>query len=870
MEGNLVRIVIICLTTEAAFQVSSSLHCCTEKQCSCSRIPNLGWRANCAGLHLTTSPYFNKSVVWIDLSQNDLQNFPEREKLPNGLRKLNASNNPLLKIKHDSFANLTLLEELSIANSHSAIDSQILSPGIFKDLKSLKYLNMKNSNTNKGHYPSAALSETVNIETLLLNGKATGFPEPFMKLKKLQNLDVSGHNGFCNISILQSHFFRYLPGITKLDISNCSLHNIHRHVFDDLRLLKELDLSYNDELSFRILKNVTSDLTSINIKILKVNKIHCTYGLGTEVYADDVINLKNTSLQEFHLDSNRIELVEAKALEYLPHTLHFLSAADNKFTMGKYAIQVAVMQNLKILDISRQCISHVPTLENLQCNDLPRNSITLCSSISPTETDLKSDKTCLSNQLFDHRFTFNNSYSGSSSKQSLHSPLTQFPFPMNLVTGYFNMTSLRFSVPYLKLFDNNLKQVYLQDNVLYEWIGPIENVDSLELMDLSNNFCSYVSTFFFDYLTGLKYLKINDNILGFSIAKDKRGDIFKNLRNLRRLEMASNKVQYMPELIFRNLYSLEFLNLSRNLMRTFDVNMNHLSKLSVIDLSHNELQELSSKTTSQFDQLKDLTIHLSENPLRCACQNLEFVRWIVRNKHRVKFGKNDTCQTKSGSQPLTSLNTYIVSLERECTSYTGLIILVTCLIVITITVTLSGIVYRYRWKLRYLYYITKGRYRGYNKVKTDDSDDVYDYDAFVSYAEEDRQFGVHDMVANVEEKGDFRLCFHSRDFIPGLDIAENITNAIHNSRRTVCILSRNYIKSHWCMYELNMARMESIYSREGNDVLFLVLYEGIEASSMPLVLMDIIDRKSYIEFPNDTQGNVVFWDKMRETIAMRN
>ena len=67
-----------------------------------------------------------------------------------------------------------------------------------------------------------------------------------------------------------------------------------------------------------------------------------------------------------------------------------------------------------------------------------------------------------------------------------------------------------------------------------------------------------------------------------------------------------------------------------------------------------------------------------------------------------------------------------------------------------------------------------------------------------------------------------------------------------------------------------MGRMESIYAREGTDVLFLVLYEGIDVANMPRVLIDIIDRKSYIEFPNDLQGNVVFWDKMRETIAMRN
>ena len=753
MSGLFVWRVIFYLTTVNILEVASSLHCCTERRCSCTRIPKLGWRAKCAGLNLTTCPHFNKSVLWIDLSDNHLSIFPERTKLPNGLLKLNVSNNPLITIKKDSFANLTSLEELSIANTQSELDSQMLPPVIFKDLISLKYLDLKNKNTKTGMYPSAAISDLVNIETLLLNGKASGFSEPFMKLRKLRALDISGTNGFCNISILHSHFFRYFPRIKRLDISTCHLHYIHRHVFDDLRFLNGLDISYNDELSFRILKNVTSDLSSTDIKIFKANKIHCTYGLGTEIYADDIIGLWKTRIQEIYMDSNRVELFEAKAIEHLPETLHFVSAADNKFTMGKYAIQVAVMQNLKILDLSRQHISHIPSSVNYNCNDLGSNSKTSSNSTSLTETDFKFDWTFLANERFDQRFAANNSNAISNDRNSLYSSTILFPFPQNLEIGYFNMSALRYSIPHFKLFNNNVKNVYLQDNVLYEWIGPIENVNSLESLDLSNNFCSSVSTFFFDYMISLKYLKVNDNILGFSISKDKSGNTFKNLRNLRRLEMASNKIQDMPELSFRNLHSLEFLNLSRNLLRSFDVSISHLGKLSMIDLSYNEIQELSTKTTSQFDQLKDLTVHLSANPLRCTCENLEFVRWIVRNGKRVKFGKNDTCQTKSGNQPLTSLNTHLFHLERECMSYTGLIVFVTCLIVIAITVTFFGIIYRYRWKLRYLYYITKGRYRGYHRVKMDDFDDEYDYDAFVSYAEEDRQFGLHDMIENVEKRG---------------------------------------------------------------------------------------------------------------------
>jgi hypothetical protein len=38
-----------------------------------------------------------------------------------------------------------------------------------------------------------------------------------------------------------------------------------------------------------------------------------------------------------------------------------------------------------------------------------------------------------------------------------------------------------------------------------------------------------------------------------------------------------------------------------------------------------------------------------------------------------------------------------------------------------------------------------------------------------------------------------------------------LTSAVHNSRKTVVVMSQNYRQSYWCMFEYNMARMESIY-----------------------------------------------------------
>lgn len=101
-----------------------------------------------------------------------------------------------------------------------------------------------------------------------------------------------------------------------------------------------------------------------------------------------------------------------------------------------------------------------------------------------------------------------------------------------------------------------------------------------------------------------------------------------------------------------------------------------------------------------------------------------------------------------------------------------------------------------------------------------------------------------------------------------MDIAANITNAIHSSRKTVVILSENLLESYWCMYGLNMARMESIYSRDGANVLFLVMFAPVPVRAIPLQLLDLIESNTYIEYPDDPQGNVVFWDKVDEAIRI--
>jgi len=97
---------------------------------------------------------------------------------------------------------------------------------------------------------------------------------------------------------------------------------------------------------------------------------------------------------------------------------------------------------------------------------------------------------------------------------------------------------------------------------------------------------------------------------------------------------------------------------------------------------------------------------------------------------------------------------------------------------------------------------------------------TFQYDAFVSYADEDNDFVVNHVVTQLESSGS-RLLLHRRDVLAGNTIADYITNAVHKSRKTVTILTASYLKSNWCMYIFNMAHMVSIYITESEKMVFL-------------------------------------------------
>ena len=157
--------------------------------------------------------------------------------------------------------------------------------------------------------------------------------------------------------------------------------------------------------------------------------------------------------------------------------------------------------------------------------------------------------------------------------------------------------------------------------------------------------------------------------------------------------------------------------------------------------------------------------------------------------------------------------------------------------------------------------MSRKTFYGYHRLKNEDVVENYRYDAFISYADTNLRFVLDFVIPELEEKG-LSLCIHQRDFLPGNDISDNIINAIQSSRKTVTLISTEFLRSKWCMYEFNMARMESIYSRGDDGCLVVVLLEDLTLDRMSREMIEWLRQNSYIEFTTDPDGQRLFWNKL--------
>ena len=193
---------------------------------------------------------------------------------------------------------------------------------------------------------------------------------------------------------------------------------------------------------------------------------------------------------------------------------------------------------------------------------------------------------------------------------------------------------------------------------------------------------------------------------------------------------------------------------------------------------------------------------------------------------------------------------------------------------VILVVAVSFFLYRHKWDVKFfcLRFITNRK--AYQQLNGTDTE--YEYDAFVSYHKDDRGWVRDELYENIDmrdgevdtiDQPRFRLCIHDRDFIPGEAIEENILKAIESSRKTIVVLSKNFLKSAWCEFELQIARKECV--EKGRNLIIAVMLEPLSVEDkMSRSVERLIRKNTYIEWPEDPSRNDQFWNKLRAALEV--
>lgn len=133
---------------------------------------------------------------------------------------------------------------------------------------------------------------------------------------------------------------------------------------------------------------------------------------------------------------------------------------------------------------------------------------------------------------------------------------------------------------------------------------------------------------------------------------------------------------------------------------------------------------------------------------------------------------------------------------------------------------------------------------------------------------------MEQLLPNLEGSG-FRLCLHHRDFEPGRNIIDNIVAAVYNSRKTVCVISRNFLCSEWCSLEIQLASYRLF--DEMQDVLLLVFLEDIHERQLSAYhrMRKFMLKKTYLQWPgldctDPIKAQELFWTQLKRALRSSN
>ena len=823
-------------------------------------------KIDCSNRNLIQVPMLDQnSTTMLDLSHNNLLNITNAPfKKLQVLLTLYLSNNEISEMSPTAFRGLQSLENLDLQQNRLVG----LPNAIFADLFNLRILDL-GFNYFKA-IPCQALASLYSLKILM-----------FSNLDDISQIDFDGLQNLKNLTLL-AFDIEYIGRIVTSDILQ-PLDRLPLTVF-----LFKLGSNYSISTDiFSALRNVTllkldlemlPTLTSLNSPL---QTLVLLFGLSDKKVVDvntlKVIQKFNVSLTTLRIHLYILRRVEGHTFLWAPN----LVTLDLSLNQISHLAMDAFygLDYLQKLNLSHNLLTDIPsnTLEvfrnsaSFQHLDLRSNRIT--GSISKAAFSAVSTSLTYLSVPISHFGPIDTNWLGmlENLKQitlTITEPISDVIFtskqlPSLQTLKISNFHSLSFPRPMCTLFPN------LQVAAL---ATPPHVITKTSLRDMLEAFqgCSH-----------LKELDLSGSLSNIKASELKHLNI--TISMLQTLKLAQNKVLSINMIFFIIAPKLAHLDLGDNLLTTIDSEIAYMyPSLISLDVQNNELESLAGLELLDFlqnlnaagnkitvvptwllSEARSLrSLDLSSNSFQCTCGIQPFMTWILSDKQTWLQPGQYLCATPENLKGMS-----VTAIELDCKSKTALYLSIAIPSVLLFCVVII-ILIRYRWHIKYKLFLLYRNYHPFPDIDEDFEMLQLQYHAYVAYNENsaaDEAWVMDELQPNMEEGPDpIKLCIKSRDFIPGHFLLDSVDNSIYQSRKTILVLSPNFVESEWCYHEMRMAQMRLL--DDNLDVLVLVLLNDIPENKMTLSLRQILCNKEYLKWPKDKAGQRLFWQRLREEV----
>ncbi|XP_071770325.1 toll-like receptor 5 [Centroberyx gerrardi] len=360
----------------------------------------------------------------------------------------------------------------------------------------------------------------------------------------------------------------------------------------------------------------------------------------------------------------------------------------------------------------------------------------------------------------------------------------------------------------------------------------------------------------------LEVLDLHDSSLQTIWAQGKCLDLFDRLENLIGVNLSLNSLATLPKGIFSGLTSVLEMDLSSNSLTYLQPDVFPIS-LKRLLLSDNFL---ASPDPATFRSLS--FINLAMNRFHCDCNLESFLTWLNETNATLQSPEEYRCEFPSDlySVPLLDYYRIVEPCEDEESAAEDLrFALFVCSALLLLLVIVNAIVYtRFRGRMFIIYKKIVGRVLEGPQTPPPAGD--VQYDAYLCFSDSDYRWVEAALLKKLDcqfsPENILRCCFEARDFLPGEDHLSNIRDAVWASRKTVCIVSNEFLKDGWCLEAFTLAQGRML--EELTNVLIMLVVEKVPHYQLMKynAVRAFVQRREYLVWPEDPQDLAWFYERL--------